>query len=200
MIFRIVTAVCLLIAAYAAFEWGRLKWLDYDAITPAAPFLVMADGGGPAVTLVMDYRCGNCHAVYRAFDALMELRPEFTYIVRPVPFIDTQSEELVGLVIAAGVQGHFTDIHRAFTETTASLSPSFIRETFSLYGLDEERTREIAQSEAVSKLIADNLDDVIWFGGNSVPSLIVDGRYHRLPDPIDAITPADLLPLLAQGD
>lgn len=199
MLFRIVTLIAALILLYCIAEWGRIAWLDHKALTPAAPFLVQADGGGLPVTLVMDYRCGNCAAVYKAFDELKSIRPEFAYIIRPVPYIDEQSELPVRLAMAAGLEGKFADIHEAFTEKGGSLPESFLRETVSLYGMEYDALLERAGGEDISKLVADNIDDALWFGTDTVPSLIVGMRYHRLRAPIETITVTDLLPLLAQA-
>lgn len=198
MAFRIITIIAALIFLYCVAEWGRIAWFDHDALTPAAPFLIQADGGGIPVTLVMDYRCGNCAAVYQAFDDLKTLRPEFAYIIRPVPYIDDESELLVRLVMAAGLDGNFKSLHEAFAEKGGEFSESFIRETVSLYGMDYDALLARAQSDEVSKLVADNIDDALWFGGDSVPSLIVGTQAHRIAQPIEAVSAQTLLPLLAQ--
>lgn len=198
MAYRIVTIIAALILLYCVAEWGRIAWLDRDALNPSAPFLIQADGGGIPVTLVVDYRCGNCTAVYQAFNELQNIRPEFAYIIRPVPFVDAQSELPIRLVMAAGLEGKFTEIHEAFAEKGGDFPESFLRETISLYGMDYDALLERAQSETVSKMVADNIDDVVWFGGDSIPSLIVGTRAHRLSAPIEGTTVQSLLPLLAQ--
>lgn len=198
MVFRIITIIAALILLYCVAEWGRIAWFDHDALTPAAPFLIQADGGGIPVTLVMDYRCGNCAAVYQAFDELKNLRPEFAYVVRPVPYIDDQSELLVRLVMAAGLEGNFAALHDAFAEKGGEFPESFIRETVSLYGMDYDALLARAQSDEISKLVADNIDDALWFGGDSVPSLIIGTQAHHFAPPIEAVSVQTLLPLLAQ--
>lgn len=197
MTFRIITFLAALALLYCLVEWGRIAWLDRDGLTPSAPFLILADGGGVPVTLVIDYRCGNCGAVYQAFETLQTIHPEFAYIVRPVAYIDEQSILLTRLAMAAGQAGKFHELHTAFAEKGGDFTESFLRETISLYGMDYEELLERAQSEEVTRMIADNIDDAFWFGADSVPSLIVGTQAHRLSPPIEAISVSDLLPLLA---
>lgn len=200
MAFRLVTGLCALILLYAAFEWGRFAWLTHDAQTPKAAFLILNDGDNPAIVEFIDYRCNNCQATYKASADLRALHPDLTHIVRPLPYIDEESERLTRLALAAGLEGKFAEIHTAFIERNGQFTEPFLRETFSLYGLDYARALEKSKGEDVTALMIDTIDDAHITGVDSVPTFLIGRALYIVPNPIETITAPDLISVLAHED
>lgn len=197
MIFRFITCLCVLILLYAGFEYGRLAWLARDAHSPGADFLVLTQGKGPNITAFIDYSCTNCAPVYKALADIQELHPNLTLTIRPIAYIDTQAVQLAHLAMAAGSEGHFPEIHAAFIEQNGQLSDSFLRETFSLYGMDYTALSSDETARKMNALLEDNSADARWFGVETVPSLIVNDILYTVPAPIEDFSVSNLLPLLA---
>ncbi len=197
MAFRIITGLCVLILLYAGFEYGRFAWLAHDAKTPDAKFLIQANGKGPTIAAFIDYSCTNCASVYKALDDARDLHPDLTLIIRPVAYIDNQSVKLTRLAMAAGIAGHFPEIHAAFIEQNGKFSESFLRETFSLYGMDYDTILSDETLAKVDALSRDNMDDAAWIGAATVPALTINNVFYTVPSPIEDFSVSALLPLLA---
>lgn len=199
MAFRIITILCALVLAWSVFEWGRIVWLVRAANTPKASFLVYDKGDGLMVTEFTDYLCNNCAAFAKAVADLRDLHPELGYTIRPMAWINDESIKLTRLAFAAGKHGKFREIHEAFIERNGEFDDTFLRETFSLYGMDYDALLAESQGDDITAMIDDNDEDAGRMGVGIVPSVLIGKVYYTAEQPIDTATVTHLLPVLARA-
>lgn len=200
MAFRIITLLCALALGWSVYEWGRVVWLMRGAQAPEAEFLVYEAGtGGIMLNEFTDYLCDNCTAFSASVADLRDLHPDLGYTIRPMAWINDESDKLTRLAFAAGTQGKFREIHDAFMERKGQFDDSFLRETFSLYGMNYDAMIERGGQADITAMIADNDEDAGRLGVGIVPSVMIGNLHVTSRQPIDTATVADLLPALAQA-
>jgi protein-disulfide isomerase len=184
-IFWIITVLLILAAGYSLIGIGHFKWMYHSVNNPRAEFLVSGDKTSDIIVIeFLNYGCGYCKELHPIIKELQQVRKDVRYVTRPIIFDDDPSKEKASrIVIAAGLQGKFNEIHEAFLEYPEEDIPdNFIEETALLYGLDYERLIKDSNGKEVLKILDNNLAALEHVGITSVPSLMIGDKIYIATD------------------
>lgn len=190
--YRIIIVLLIIAASYSLFGIVHFKWMYHKINTPAAEFQISGNQNSN-VTLIefLNYKCGYCKKIEPVIQELLKIRKDIRYIARPVSFIiesetdDTKplAENLTKISFAAGFQGKFWEMHRAFLEYPELEIPSdFIKETAEIYGLDYDLLIKDSQSNKIQELIDENRSALDHAGLSSVPSFMINNQIYVITD------------------
>jgi len=165
----------------------NFKWMHHSVENPKAEFLTYESGDGVAdeITVVefLNYGCGYCKQMHPTVKELLALRKDIKYIVRPVVFGTEEMLRLNNMVLAAGLQGKFWEMHDAVLEYPEQDVPdSFIEETASLYGIDFDKLVSDSQSIEIENIARNNMGSMRHASISSVPSFVINGEVYVIND------------------
>ncbi|MBD2843128.1 DsbA family protein [Erythrobacter rubeus] len=143
----------------------RLAQLGADVYEPF-PGAVMGNPNGTKVLVEFtDYNCGYCEASVPDVARLMEEDPNLKVILRELPQFQG-SEGAARMALAAALQGKYGEFHEAMFKMGPA-NPETAEIVARDIGLDMERARTDAASDAVSLELARNtsLAQSLGFGG-----------------------------------
>jgi protein-disulfide isomerase len=175
-----------------------LKWSTYQVENPKAAFQII-ENDRHEITIVdfTNYRCGYCKQMHSTINELLSLQKNIRYIPRPILFGTNPEKEdfqeqkpfpLEQLVMAAGLQGKFFEMHNIFMEYPDGIIPEdLIKETAELYGIDYDQMLIDAQSEKVKKYLDDNMTDMVGYKIQIMPSYIINGNIYRAGDTLPTL-------------
>lgn len=143
-----------------------------DDLYEAFPGAVMGNPQGSKVLVEFsDYNCGFCEASLADVQQLVDADPELKVVLRELPLLSASSEDAARMALAAALQGKYREFHEAMFERGAS-SPATIEEAARAVGLDMDRARTDAASDAVSVELARNFDLARSLGFTGTPAFI----------------------------
>lgn len=181
---RVILILLGLTVAYCIYGISHFKWMYHAVEHPKADFQIMGDENAD-VTFVefLNYGCVYCKQLDPIITEMLEVRPDIRYIARPVMFTETDEDNVTKLIMAAGLQGKFWEMHKAVLNYPEVAIPNdFIKETANLYGLDYAQMVEDANSKRVKKFLDNNLTALDHAAINSVPSFVVNGKIYIVDD------------------
>ena len=181
------------------------KSMYHSANTPKAEFLLSGNAESQTNFIIFTtYSCGFCKELYPVIKELKEVRKDIRFITHPIGFYEGETRRLVGVSIAAGLQGKFSEMHEALMEYPLSeeeqtISEDFINETAALYGMDIEKFSEDRASANVQKIIDKANSALDNAGITSVPSFMINDKIYvvtndslpELKDLLDIVTQAE---------
>ncbi len=191
MLFRFVLILLALIGLYSLYGIIHFKWMYHSVENPKADFLILENQkdtesqAQPRVVMVeyLNYGCIYCKEMHLMIKELLTLRDDITYIARPIVFGDEAMIRLNNIVLAAGLQDKFWEMHNAILEYPEIEVPdSFIEETANLFGLDYEQLIKDAASEEIIKIADNNMASMTHAGIDSVPSFVINGDIYLVAD------------------
>ncbi len=185
------TGLLALAALYSTYGIVFLKWQSYQAEHPKAAFQIIDDGDNN-LTIVdfTNYRCGYCKAMHPIIKEALELHKNVRYIPRPIILnaapkeaVKQEPEVLEKLVLAAGMQGRFQEMHDSFMEYPEGIIPEdIIKETAELYGIDYNQMVEDSRGAKVQKYLENNMNDMLSMNVQSIPSYIIGKNIYPITD------------------
>ncbi len=190
MFFRFVLILIALAGLYSLYGIIHFKWMYHSVENPKADFLTLENNENGQdqdeksknqIMMVeyLNYGCEYCKEMHPRIKELLSLRKDITYIARPIVFGDEAMMRLNNIVLAAGLQGQFWEMHNAILEYPEMEVPdSFIEETANLYGMDYNKLIEDSQSKAIEKIAENNMASMTHAGIDSVPSFVINGDIH----------------------
>ena len=117
-----------------------------------------------------DYNCPYCEASLADVQRLVAEDPDLKVIMREWPIFEG-SEGAARMALAAGMQGKYRAFHEKMFELGPA-SPETVEAAARAVGLDMERARADAASEAVSVELARNFTFARSLGFNGTPAFI----------------------------
>lgn len=193
--------LCSMVALFALYNLAGIiffKWSAYQTTHPKAHFQVI-DNGTNDITIVdfTNYRCGYCKQMHATITELLSLQKNIRYVPRPILFGNNpESEDFVQqkpypleqLVMAAGLQNKFKEMHTMFMEYPDGVIPEdLIKETAELYGINYDQMVKDAGGKKVKKYLEDNADDMLGYKIQSIPSYIINGNIYRVGDTLPTL-------------
>lgn len=178
--YKFVLTLLFIAAAYSIFGIVNFKYMRYNVQNTDAEFLVSGDTSA-SITFVeyLNYACMYCRKLHPTIEELQTVRKDVRYIIKPVAFSDDETEKPTRMAIAAGLQGKFQEMHKAFLEYPEDVIPDdFIEETAALYGLDYDQLIKDSTSKKVAKIIESNMNSMQHAGIRSVPSFFVNDKIY----------------------
>lgn len=137
-----------------------------------------------------DYNCPYCEASLADVQRLVDEDPELKVVMREWPIFEG-SEDAARMALAAGLQGKYEAFHNTMF-ALGDTSPAGVEAVGRQIGLDMERARNDAASEAVSVELARNLSLARELGFSGTPSFVAGNDafggmvgYDRLKEALD---------------
>ncbi|TRD11292.1 DsbA family protein [Erythrobacter insulae] len=164
-----------------------------EDIYAAFPGAVMGNPAG-SKTLVefTDYNCPYCEASLADVNRLIAEDPDLKVVMREWPIFEG-SDGAARMALAAGMQGKYTAFHEAMFKLGPT-TPEAIEAAAIEAGLDIERARSDAASDAVSIEIAKNLSLAQALGFSGTPAWVAGDKaiggmvgYDALKEALDEI-------------
>ena len=135
-----------------------------------------AVGGNPEgdVTVVafMDYACGYCRASLPELAKLVASDPGVRIVYRELPILSEASGRAAQWSLAAAEQGKFLPFHEALY-AGGPLNDASIASAAAKAGLDRQRARAAAASDAVTNEIGKNIATARAMGFNATPTWVI---------------------------
>jgi protein-disulfide isomerase len=143
-------------------------------------------GGNPDgnVTMVefMDYRCPYCRQAYEDVNQLVKSDGNIRFIVKEFPILGPQSELSARFAIAvlqtAGPEA-YAKIHDALMRHRGQITPAALTALAQKGGLDAKALLKRMKSEAVSRVIADNLALGTKLAVEGTPTFVIADQLVR---------------------
>lgn len=166
------------------------------AVTRPFPGAVLGNPQGKR-TLVKftDYGCTYCRASEADVQRLIAGDPELRVVIREWPIFDG-SEDAARMALAAAGQGKYPAFYQAMF-AGGPPSPATVASAAAKAGLDVERAREDAASDAVAAELAQNMQLARTLGFTGTPSWVAEGKvlqgavgYDALRKALDGKEPA----------
>lgn len=172
----------------------RLAEIGAEVYAPF-PGAVMGNPEGNKVLVEFtDYNCSYCEASLPDVARLIAEDPDLKVVLREMPQFEG-SEAAARMALAAAMQGKYSEFHAKMFEMGPANGQSAERVANEI-GLDLERARRDAMSEAVSVELARNFSLAQALGFNGTPGWVagdalVNGYvgYERMKDTLDNAGP-----------
>ncbi len=168
----------------------RLASMEADLYAPFPGAIFGNPEGSKVLVEFTDYNCPYCEASLADVQKLVAEDPDLKVVMREWPIFDG-SEEAARMALAAGMQGKYRDFHEAMFARSPT-SPENVEAAALVAGLDLERARRDAASDAVTVELARNLTLARQLGFTGTPAFVTDGAlfggavgYERLKDALD---------------
>ncbi|MGI8944548.1 MAG: DsbA family protein [Qipengyuania sp.] len=146
-----------------------------DEVKAPFPGAVLGNPDGSKLLVKFtDYGCGYCRASVADIERLVAKDPELKVVVREWP-IFSGSEEAARMGLAAAEQGKFGAFYRAMFET-GSPTPENVADAAAKAGLDMDRARSFARSEAATAELVNNASLARTLGFSGTPSWVAGDR------------------------
>ena len=142
-----------------------------DEVYAAFPGAVIGNPNGSKVLVEFtDYNCPYCEASLADVTRLVAEDPDLKVVMREWPIFEG-SDQAARMALAAGLQGKYREFHEAMFKLGPT-TPEAIEAAAIEAGLDLERARVDAASDAVSVELAKNLTFARSLGFNGTPAWI----------------------------
>lgn len=185
-----------LAALYTVFGISYFKWINYQVHNPKAEFLIIENkNNNLSIVEFTNYACGYCKEMSPLINEALTLHQDVQYIPRPILFTaDPDAKEkqepaaLEKLVMAAGMQGRFKEMHDAFMEHPKGIIPEeTIKETANLYGIDYDKMVKDAQGKEVEKYLKDNISDMFGMNIQVIPSYMIGEKIFIIKEKLPSL-------------
>lgn len=152
----------------------RLASVD-DGVYKPFPGAVLGNPNGSKVLVEFsDYNCGYCKRALADVTRLVSEDPELKVIIREWPIFQG-SDAPARMALAAAMQGKYRAFHEAMFETGGS-SVEEVEAAARKAGLDLEKARQDARSQAVTVELATNLTLAQTLGFDGTPGWLTRSR------------------------
>jgi len=146
-----------------------------DEVYAAFPGAVIGNPEGSKVLVEFtDYNCPYCEASLADVEKLVAEDPDLKVIVREWPIFEG-SDQAARMALAAAMQGKYQAFHKAMFANGPS-SPESIEASAQQAGLDLERARADAASDAVTVELARNLTFAQSLGFGGTPAWVTSSK------------------------
>lgn len=142
-----------------------------DALYEPFPGVILGNPEGSKVMVEFsDYNCPYCEASLADVQRLVDADPDLKVVMREWPIFEG-SEDAARMALAAGLQGKYEEFHNVMF-AVGDTSPAGIETVGRQIGLDMERARADAASEAVSVELVRNVTMARELGFSGTPSFV----------------------------
>lgn len=131
--------------------------------------------GDVTVVEFFDYHCGYCKKIFPDIVKLIEEDKNVRVVFKELPIFGQKSNELSALALAVHrVQpDKYFAFHSEMMKQSADKSPEGMNKLFKELGLDGDKVRKEAESDAVKQILADNQKLASELGIRGTPALII---------------------------
>lgn len=150
----------------------RLSSLGDELYEPFPGAVIGNPEGSKVLIEFTDYNCPYCEVSLEDVTQLVAEDPDLKVIMREWPIFDG-SEGAARMALAAGLQGKYREFHEAMFRFGPA-TPATVEAAARDVGLDMERARADAASEAVSVELVRNLTFAQSLGFTGTPAFIAE--------------------------
>ncbi len=168
----------------------RLSSLGDELYEPFPGAVIGNPEGSKVLIEFSDYNCPYCEASLEDVTRLVAEDPDLKVVMREWPIFEG-SEGAARMALAAGMQGKYYEFHEKIFEIGPA-NPETVEAAAQAIGLDMERARADAASDAVSVELARNLSFAQSLGFSGTPAFIAVETplagavgYERLKEALD---------------
>lgn len=168
----------------------RLASLGDELYEPFPGAVIGNPAGSKVLIEFTDYNCPYCEASLADVQRLVAEDPDLKVVMREWPIFEG-SEGAARMALAAAMQGKYREFHEKMFEFGPA-SPASVEAAAAAAGLDMERARADAASEAVSVELVRNLTFAQSLGFSGTPAFIAVETplagavgYERLKEALD---------------
>lgn len=168
----------------------RLSALGDELYAPFPGAVLGNPEGSKVLVEFTDYNCPYCEASLADVQRLVDEDPDLKVVMREWPIFEG-SEGAARMALAAGMQGKYREFHEKMFELGPT-NPAAVEAAAKAAGLDMERARTDAASEAVSVELVRNLTFAQSLGFSGTPAFIARQTplagavgYERLKEALD---------------
>lgn len=126
--------------------------------------------GSKVLVEFTDYNCPYCEASLADIERLVAEDPDLKVVMREWPIFEG-SEDAARMALAAGLQGKYLEFHQAMF-AAGPASPATIEAAARAAGLDLERARTDAASQAITIELARNYNYAQSLGFSGTPAFV----------------------------
>jgi len=148
----------------------RLSSLGDDLYTPFPGAVIGNPEGTKVLVEFSDYNCPYCESSLADVQRLIDEDPDLKVVIREWPIFEG-SEGAARMALAAGMQDKYREFHETMFEMGPA-SPQSVEAAARAIGLDMEKARADAASEAVSVELARNFTFAQSLGFSGTPAFI----------------------------
>jgi protein-disulfide isomerase len=148
--------------------------------------------GDVTVVEFFDYNCGYCRKAVEPINKLIDGDKKVKVVMVDFPIFGKDSEGAARVAIAAGKQGKYWELHQALLRHKGANSEEVALQLGEKMGLDMAKLKADANSQATSKLMADNkaLADKLGIQGTPhfyVGEKVIPGAPENLFDELTSL-------------
>lgn len=147
----------------------RLAQMGGEVFEPFPGVLLGNPNGSRVLVEFTDYNCPYCEASLKDVKRLVAEDPELKVVIREWPIFEG-SDVASRMALAAGLQGKYPAFHEAMFQL------GDVEAAARAAGLDMERARADAASDAVTNEIARNLDQARALGFSGTPAWVAGNK------------------------
>ena len=147
----------------------------YDKAWDVPAFQTQGPPDAPITILEFtDYNCPYCRAMHPIVKEVLKDRDDILYISRPIGALGEESEQLVRLVLAAGLQGKFWEMHDALLSHDSKFGDIFIRTAAIRNSINPDQMYADANGEDVQNYLNSNKVSAAVLGIRYTPTLMIN--------------------------
>lgn len=178
MFFRVFVVCLVLAASYALFEIWRAHAFYSRMHNPPSAFTVMNDDGDVAVVDFLNYECNACKSTNKLLLEQARSNKDIKLVIRPVPYEGKAIENDVKMVLAAGLQGKFWELHEAIIHYEDTPDEKFFKETAALYDIDYNKMLADSEGLTVQDIMKSNATAAYNLGVTTTPAILVGKSFY----------------------
>lgn len=155
------------------------KLQDYQDYFQKADLPVAGNPNGD-VTVVeyFDYNCGYCKRAFEDIQKIIAADSNVRVVFQEMPILSVSSIKMAKYAMAAHEQGKYFEMHTALMNHRGPQSDEAFIGLASNLGLDTEKLKADAESEAIKSSIDKSIDMARQLGIRGTPGFVIDDKIH----------------------
>lgn len=152
----------------------HLDWLEKNDTLPVAG----NPNGDVTIVEFFDYNCGYCKRALSDVMTIIEEDKGVRLVFIEMPILGRTSELAARWAMAAREQDRYLEFHIALMKHNGPLTEGALQSIAENIGLDVEKMRADADSEAVSSMIAEKTSKASQIGITGTPAFVIGGQLY----------------------
>ncbi len=167
--------LCVLLGVRLYTSWQMVLAQNAAAIAPSGNVIGNPQGRLTIVEFV-DYKCHYCPIMNERLLQVLATEKDVRIVVRPVPWIDKESEQIARLAVAAGMQGKDILFHNAAMATGGLKSYAEALGIAQEIGVNLDRAEAAMRKPDIDVPLRANIELTKAFNIQRIPGLLINGK------------------------
>lgn len=179
MILRLLyAAAVIIIAVYSYKLWTFSSAFSTLATAPLGNSIGAEDADITLIEIV-DYRCNHCRSAHTVIQELQKNRPDVRVVFRHMPIFGRPSLHDAQFALAAGMQGHFEEIHNRLMQRDEPASEEYIETTILELGLDYDKFMHDLKGPDIGDYFMETMNATDTLKIRQTPTFIVNKTIYQ---------------------